>query len=128
MFEHRSKKVLPLNQFLMRQLWFAVYTAILLGFCLTLGTVGYHVFSKLQWLDAMLNASMILTGMGPLDHPPTSAAKWFASLYAIFSGVAFPSLVAVFLAPLFHRLMHKLHVTHGSSSSHGNPGHHNGDR
>src|SRR5262249_29907234 len=70
-----------------------------------IGTVGYHVIGHLPWLDAMLNAAMILTGMGPVDRMTTAAAKWFATIYAIFSGVAFLSSVGVFMAPVAHRLL-----------------------
>jgi hypothetical protein len=128
MFEHRSKKVLPFPLFLFRLLKFGLYTGLLLVICLVIGVVGYHAFSKMSWLDALLNASMILTGMGPMDHPGNSSEKWFASFYAIFSGVAFPSLVAIFLSPFFHRIMHKLHVSRGPSSHGNGSGSHHGDR
>ncbi len=77
---------------------------------LAIGTIGYHLFMSLPWIDSLLNASMILTGMGPVDHAETTAAKLFASAYAIFSGVAFLGSVGVLLAPLAHRLMHRYHL------------------
>lgn len=83
---------------------------VLIGFSLGIGVLGYHYFSDLPWLDALLNASMILTGMGPVDPMKTDGAKWFASLYAIYSGVAFLSTVAVFLTPIVHRFLHKHHL------------------
>ena len=86
------------------------YSFLLIGFSLGLGVMGYHYFNNLSWLDALLNASMILTGMGPVDPMINDSAKWFASLYAIFSGVAFLSTVAVFLSPAVHRFLHKLHI------------------
>jgi hypothetical protein len=110
-FEHRTKKVLPFGQFIGRLLRFALYSILLLGFCLGIGVLGYHYFDALGWLDAMVNASMILTGMGPVSHLDTDASKWFASGYAIFSGIAFPSVVALFLSPMVHRFFHKLHVS-----------------
>ena len=64
----------------------------------------------LPWLDALLNASMILTGMGPVDAMKDNAAKWFASFYALFSGVAFLSTMAVFLSPMVHRFLHLHHL------------------
>jgi len=77
---------------------------------LGIGTVGYHVFGGLAWVDALLNASMILTGMGPVDAMRTTAAKLFASGYALFSGVAFLSIVGLMLAPVVHRFLHHFHL------------------
>ena len=73
------------------------------------GMVGYHYLEGLSWIDSMLEASMILTGMGPL-HPLTNdSAKIFATIYALYSGVAFLTVIAVFLAPVIHRFMHHFH-------------------
>ena len=72
--------------------------------------IGYHAIGGLPWVDSILNASMILTGMGPVDPMRTAAAKLFASAYAIFSGVAFLTSVGVLLAPLFHRFLHHFHL------------------
>jgi len=66
---------------------------IILVFSLSLGTAGYHIYGKPSWIDSLLNASMILTGMGPVDHFDTDSAKLFASFYALFSSVAFLSFV-----------------------------------
>jgi len=77
---------------------------------LLIGVLGYHYLNGLGWLDALVNASMILTGMGPVDPLKNNIAKWFASAYAIFSGVAFLSIIAVLLAPAVHRFLHRLHV------------------
>ena len=71
---------------------------------------GLGVSLALPWLDAFLNASMILTGMGPVDPMRTSAAKLFASVYALFSGVVFLTSMGVFAAPFLHRLMHRFHI------------------
>ena len=68
------------------------------------------IITSTTWPDALLNASMILTGMGPIDAMKNDAAKLFASFYSIFSGVVFLSTVAVFLSPIVHRFLHKLHV------------------
>ena len=72
--------------------------------------VGYHYFAKLAWLDSFLNASMILTGMGPIDPMPNESSKIFAGCYALFSGIAFLSIVAVLFAPILHRLFHIFHL------------------
>ena len=77
---------------------------------LGLGAIGYHEFERLPWLDATLNASMILAGMGPVNPLVTTGGKVFGIVYALFSGVVFLSLVAVLLAPVLRRLLHRLHV------------------
>ena len=77
---------------------------------LAIGCVGYRVFAGLPWVDSLLNASMILTGMGPVDPMPSTGAKLFASFYAIFSGVAFLTIMGVVLAPMAHRFLHRFHL------------------
>jgi hypothetical protein len=71
---------------------------------------GYHYFGELSWLDALLNASMILSGMGPVNELRTTAGKLFATFYALFSGVAFITIVGVLFAPVIHRFLHKFHL------------------
>jgi hypothetical protein len=71
---------------------------------------GYHVFEKLSWLDAFVNAAMILSGMGPLGPLQTAAGKLFAGCYALFSGLAFITTIGVVFAPVFHRFLHKFHL------------------
>ena len=83
--------------------------ALILG-SLAVGIVGYHLFGRLSWLDSLLNASMILTGMGPVDPIVSAPGKLFASFYALFSGVAFLTIVAVMLAPVVHRFLHRFHL------------------
>jgi len=78
--------------------------------CLGIGVVGYHLFGQLQWLDSLVNASMILGGMGPVDPVRSTGGKWFESLYALFSGVMFLTSVSVFLAPMAHRFLHRFHL------------------
>jgi len=75
-----------------------------------LGTFGYHFIAGLKWVDALLNAAMILTGMGPVDVLNSDAAKLFASAYALFSGVVFITATGILLAPVFHRVLHRFHV------------------
>jgi hypothetical protein len=79
------------------------------------GVVGYHSFAGLGWIDSVLNASMILTGMGPVDPMKTTSAKLFASAYALFSGVVFLSAVGIVLSPVFHRILHAFHLDEKSS-------------
>ncbi|MBL7835435.1 MAG: hypothetical protein JNK18_15865 [Cyclobacteriaceae bacterium] len=109
-FEHRSQPILPFDKFIKRILRYTFFSMVLIGVSLGIGVAGYHYINELPWLDALLNASMILTGMGPVDPMKNDAAKLFASFYSIFSGVVFLSTVAVFLSPIAHRFLHKMHV------------------
>ena len=87
--------------------------AIVAGFivaALAVGATGYHIFDGLPWLDAVLNAAMILTGMGPIAPISTPAAKVFATFYALFSGVFFLTMVAVLLAPALNYFLHRFHL------------------
>lgn len=83
---------------------------MLLLISIGIGIFGYHYFGGLEYLDCFYNASMILTGMGPVNEIKTESAKLFASFYALFSGVVFLSTVAIFFAPIAHRLMHLLRI------------------
>ena len=82
----------------------------LILFSVGLGIMGYHFIAGMDWVDAVLNASMILTGMGPVNPLNSDAAKLFASLYALFSGVAFVTATGILLAPIFHRVLHRFHL------------------
>ena len=84
--------------------------SLLLIVALGLGVIGYHVVAKLGWIDALLNASMILTGMGPVAILDTDAAKLFASAYALFSGVVFLTVTGIVLGPVVHRVLHRFHL------------------
>jgi hypothetical protein len=108
--EHRKQKVVSLPQFLIRVGRYALVSAMLIIFSVFIGTVGYHHFGQLSWLDSFHMSSMILTGMGPVAEMKTDAAKIFSSFFALYSGVAFLSITAVFFAPIVHRLLHILHV------------------
>lgn len=77
---------------------------------LGIGVVGYHYYFNIGWLDSLVNASMILTGMGPVDRAETDGAKWFSSMYAIYSGVAFLTSVAVIFGPVVHRFLHQFKI------------------
>ncbi len=109
-FEHHRKPLLSKQEFFRRQMRYAGFSLVILVFSLGTGTVGYKVFGNLAWIDALLNASMILTGMGPVDHLDTTAGKLFASFYALFSGIAFLTFAGVLFAPAYHRFLHKLHL------------------
>ena len=109
MFEHRSKPLVPKSVFVLRVLRSLALALGVIGLSLGLGIVGYHYFGELDWLDALLDASMILSGMGPVNELHTVSGKLFASFYALFSGVVFISSVALLLAPVVHRFLHKFH-------------------
>jgi hypothetical protein len=109
-FEHRQEFLLPRPLFLRRMArWTAVAGVVLVG-SLALGVFGYHFIEGLPWIDALLNASMILGGMGPVDPLRTSAGKLFASFYALYSGLAIISIAGLLLAPVVHRFLHKFHL------------------
>ena len=110
-FEHKSKPLLPIEKFYVRVLKYTCFAFLLIAGSLFIGILGYHYFNDLSWIDSLVNASMILTGMGPVDPLKNDAAKYFASFYSIFSGVGFLSTVAVFLSPIVHRFFHKLHIS-----------------
>lgn len=100
----------PRRRFVSRVLRHGGAMLALLAFALAVGVVGYHFWGGLGWLDAMVNASMILGGMGPVDPITSTAGKLFASFYALFSGVLLLTSVGILLTPIAHRLLHKLHL------------------
>lgn len=110
MFEKKSEKIIPRKKFLNRQLKYSLYAAGILIFFLSIGVIGYAATAGLSLIDSLLNASMILTGMGPVNAMTTNASKLFASFYAIYSGVAFLAVIGLFIAPMVHRFMHKIHL------------------
>jgi uncharacterized membrane protein len=106
----KHKKLLPRRVFALHLLRNLAYVSGLIAASLALGAAGYHEFAGLPWLESTLNAAMILTGMGPVDPLTTPAAKIFGIVYALFSGVAFLTMVAMLLAPAAHRLLHRFHL------------------
>jgi hypothetical protein len=110
MFEHRTAPLLPFPSFLARMGRAALLVAGFAGSALGIGVLGYHHLARLAWIDALLNASMILGGMGPVDPLPDRAAKLFASAYALFAGVVFITSMGVLATPIFHRLLHRFHL------------------
>ena len=110
MYEHRIQPLLSTAKFFKRVVrhWLAGFGVLAFG--LGGGILGYHYIAGLNWIDSLLNASMILGGMVPVDPLRTNAAKIFASCYALFSGLAFIGIVSVLLAPFVHRLLHRVHA------------------
>lgn len=108
-FEHHRQPLLPRPMFIRRVLFFGSITVLLIGVSWGIGILGYRVLENMSWIDAILNSAMILGGMGPVNPLQTDAGKLFASIYALFSGVVFLVSVGVFIAPFFHRIMHRFH-------------------
>ena len=110
MFEHRTEPLLPAHRFFWRAVGFLGLSAAVIALALGIGVFGYHHFGGLPWIDALVNASMILGGMGPVDPITSHAGKLFASAYALFSGLLFIGAASLVLTPFVHRIMHKLHL------------------
>lgn len=108
--EHRKQRVAPFNYFLLRLVRYGSFSVLLIAGSLGIGTPGYHYFANLNWLDSFHMSCMILTGMGPIAEMSSAKAKLFSSFYALYSGIAFLSITAVFFAPIIHRLLHILQV------------------
>ncbi|MEO5617825.1 MAG: hypothetical protein ABIS67_08635 [Candidatus Eisenbacteria bacterium] len=110
-FERRHEPLAPRSTFLGRLLRSVLFGLLFVTIALGIGVVGYRVTGGLGWLDSLYSASMILSGMGPVDggRDIPESEKWFASCYALFSGVAFLVIVGVMFAPLFHRFLHHFH-------------------
>ena len=109
-YEHKKKPLLPVMLFYRRMLNNFFLAAIIIIASLLIGIAGYMVFANMEFVDALLNASMILGGMGPVDSLTSNQAKYFASFYSLFSGITFLSTVALLLTPAIHRTMHKFHL------------------
>lgn len=110
MFEKRHHKLLPKHLFFRRVVKNSFIAFLIIAFSLFVGTLGYHLTAGFSWIDALYNAAMILTSMGPPDTISTDTAKIFATCYALFSGIAFITTITMFLAPFVHRFLHKFHL------------------
>jgi len=110
LYERRHEPLLPRRAWALRLAWHLGLAAALLAFALGVGAFGYHVTEGMPWIDAFLNAAMILSGMGPVEALRTASGKLFATAYAIFSGVFFLAVAGVVLAPVLHRVLHRFHL------------------
>jgi hypothetical protein len=110
MYEHKLQPLLPRRLFYRRVVRNIVIAVFVLAGCLAIGTVGYRYWAAATWIDAFHNASMILSGMGPVIEIKTTGGKLFSSFYALFSGVVFVTNIGVMLAPAVHRLFHRFHL------------------
>jgi hypothetical protein len=110
MFERRHERLVPFSVFAKRVVICFAMSGLLALAALLIGIAGYHWIGSLDWIDSLLNASMILAGMGPVNQLPTRAAKIFASLYALFSGLVFIAVMGIVFSPIVHRMLHKFHI------------------
>ena len=110
MYEHRTHRLLPWPAFLLRASRHLAWGLLAILAAVSIGTAGYHALGGLAWIDAFLNASMILGGMGPVDHVDRSGGKLFSSFYALFSGLFFIGVMSLVIAPWVHRMLHVLHA------------------
>jgi hypothetical protein len=121
MYEHRSQPLLSRAAFLLRLARHAgVAIGIVVG-SLAIGILGYHFLEGQAWIDALVNASMILGGMGPVDALHSNAGKLFASFYALYSGMVFLVAVGIIFAPVFHRILHRFHMEVATDDGKDNP-------
>ena len=109
-FERHHDQLAPRSIFFKRVAASLLIAFGMIGFALAIGITGYHALARLGWIDSLLEASMILGGMGPVNPLTNDAAKIFASLYALFSGLMFIGIMGVVLSPIVHRFLHKFHV------------------
>jgi hypothetical protein len=106
MYEHTSRPLLARRRFLKRMFFHFLFASAIVFASLGIGIAGYRITEGLSYLDALLNASMILGGMGPVNELHTSAGKLFASFYALFAGMLFLVVAGIMIAPMAHRLLH----------------------
>ena len=115
MFEHHSEPLLPRKEFLSRILHSFSFSILLVFISLGIGMLGYRWLEGLSWIDAFLNAAMLLGGMGPLAAPLSFGGKLFAGLYALYCGLMLILVAGLLFAPVVHRSLHKFHLKRGKS-------------
>ncbi len=115
MYEHRKQKLAPMTVFYQRVARNVFLSLAIMLICLLIGIAGYHYTAGIAWLDSLHNASMILSGMGPVVEITTTGGKWFSSMYALFSGIVFITNIGIILAPVMHRIYHRLHLADQAS-------------
>ena len=115
-FEHKNEPLLPRNLFVKRMFKHLLLGVITILLSLIIGIFGYHYFEGIGWIDSLLNASMILGGMGPVNELHTDSGKIFASMYALFAGIIFLVTVGIIIAPAVHRFLHHLHIDEKDSN------------
>jgi hypothetical protein len=113
-FEHRTQPVISRRRFIIRMARSGIIALAFTAVSLFIGMVGYRVFEDLSWIDAFLNAAMLLGGMGPVNSPGAFAGKLFAGLYALYCGLVVILVAGIILAPIAHRLLHRFHMERGN--------------
>jgi hypothetical protein len=109
-FEHRAEPVIPAHRFLIRMAHSGVIAIAFIAISLMIGIVGYRTLEGLSWIDAFLNAAMLLGGMGPVNAPVSFGGKLFAGLYSLYCGLAVILIAGIVLAPVAHRVLHRFHI------------------
>jgi hypothetical protein len=110
MYEKFSEPLAPMHRFISRLLKCFAFGLLLTLLSLIVGMVGYHFFEEMPWIDTFTNASMILSGMGPLSPLFTTTGKIFAGCYALFSGLIFTFIIGFVFSPVIHRFLHSFHL------------------
>lgn len=110
MYEHRSEPLLRPRHFLRRMVLHLLGAAGLIGLSLAIGTLGYHGWGKQSWIDAFLNAAMLLGGMGQVGELSSNGGKLFAALFSLYAGLVFIAVTTLTLAPVLHRILHRVHL------------------
>ncbi len=110
MYEHLSKKVLPRRQFVWRVARHVGVVSVLIVVSLAFGMTGYRYLARMSWVDAFLNSAMLMGGMGPVGELSSDDAKIFAGCYALYAGLVFIVSLSVIVAPIVHRVLHRLHA------------------
>ena len=110
MYEHRKQPLISPAEFTKRIICHIALALLVLAAGLGIGVLGYHFLGDLSWIDSLLDASMILGGMGPVSLLHSTAAKIFASCYALFSGLVFIGVATLLIAPFAHRILHRFHL------------------
>ncbi len=121
-YETRTEPLLSEAEYYARLALQAVRALGLVAVALGIGILGYHHFEGMSWIDALVNAAMILGGMGPVGELHTNAGKVFAACYALFSGLAFIVIVGVLFVPVVHRFLHRFHLEVGKGEGAGKEG------
>ena len=116
-YESKHEPIASPQTFTSRLLLHFLLSGIIVAGALGIGILGYHFIAGFSWVDSLLNASMILGGMGPVGELPSDAAKLFASAYALFSGLAFIGVSAIIIAPVVHRVLHAFHIDDDTKQS-----------
>ena len=111
MYEHKKEPLASNSVFYIRLFKHGCIAGMLIAISLLMGMVGYHYFGHISWIDAFVDAAMILSGMGQVSTLANSSVKLFAGLYAIYSGLLFISIIAIILIPIWHRILHKFHIS-----------------